>query len=439
MVVSTTSRIIGLAVATLLVAAGAEFFLYSHLLERQRISQIAAILRTLPDGSRGNIERLRENVSAVAPGSLVYLLNAKGQPISDGTGLSISAADLSWAHSCISEGRHPCVWHNRIAMNLPSAAFGPTAVMVVTAAQFWPTSLALSLWGIALAASAFLGFGLNYLIHRSSPELLTGGKLTTVSCDQHDESGPLSTAELNAHIQEVEATRNAILSREKTHLEWIAFLSHDLGAPLARMLRHVEAIQYDTTMQPSEQVSALESLHREVTDLAEIVGSVSQFASLDSNIEREFFEVGVADLLERVVEDFEYEASTKGIELELSISGDLGVAKVERSLIRRALENLIVNAIRHTTQGGRITVSAARVKCEIRVTVEDTGTGMPPGQLERIFSFAFQGDCSSRISQVGAGGLGLALVKRVAEIHGGSITANNIEPHGARFILTIRG
>jgi signal transduction histidine kinase len=238
-------------------------------------------------------------------------------------------------------------------------------------------------------------------------------------------------------IQELETARTELLNREKIHLEWLAYLSHDLGAPLSRMLRRVEGIQYNQEMQPSERETSLEEIHRDITELAEIVGSISQLAILESCVERSFVEIPFKPLLDETGEGFEYEASTRGIKLDISIADDVGTARIERSLIRRALENLISNAIHHTPENGLVSVRASRQHRQIQITVEDNGTGVPVQELERVFNFAFRGEGETRISKIGALGLGLALVKRVAEIHAGTVVASNVEPHGARFVLSL--
>lgn len=244
--------------------------------------------------------------------------------------------------------------------------------------------------------------------------------------------------ELKDQVQELEAARKELVSRERNHLEWLAYLSHDLATPLVRVLRRIESIQYDSELLPPAREELLEDARRDVTELAEIVGSLSQFAILESSVERLFVPISLGTLLEQTVEGFAYEASCKEIELSLSVQANVGTVRIERSLVRRAIENLISNAIRYTSPGGTVTVEAHLIEQQVQMVVEDTGTGVPVQELERVFDFAFRGEGQTRIGKVGALGLGLALVKKVAEIHAGSVTASNVEPHGARFVLSIR-
>ena len=302
----------------------------------------------------------------------------------------------------------------------------------VTDLQSWPTSLFLWISVLALLAAAGFGWAFHWIAGRlsqtsvaSASSQLPDGKITGL------------TEGLKNKISELDAARADFVSREKTHLEWIAYLSHDLATPLARMLRRVESIQYDAEMKPDEKEAALELIHRDITELAEIVGSISQFAILESGIERSFENILLEQLLESAVDAFEFEASSRGVELDLRVADDVGSVRIERSLIKRAVENLISNAIRYTPEGGSITVSARRSHQTVDIVVEDTGTGVPVQELERVFNFAFKGEGHTRISKVGSLGLGLALVRKVADVHSGTVTAKNIEPNGAQFVMSL--
>ena len=94
------------------------------------------------------------------------------------------------------------------------------------------------------------------------------------------------------------------------------------------------------------------------------------------------------------------------------------------ALIQRALENLLRNAIRRTPRGGRVTLSVSRTPTAATVCVADTGSGIRPEELPRVFDRAFRGADASREDRAGAG-LGLAIVKRIIELRGGRISADS--------------
>ena len=433
MALTSSSRFAALSVAALLIFGGVEFIVCASYLREQRSRQVANLLCIFCNGRIAGVPPLREDLRIIAPGSEVHLLDAQGRQLPDGISSSLPESQAAWARICTAGKPTPCARRDAVAATVPRGSPGAAgaAIAVVTVVQSWPTRLFLWLSVLALLTLAVLGWAFHwiadYLFQTSvaSPSLL----------QPDDEISGLSEG-LKNKIAELDAARVDFVSREKTHLEWIAYLSHDLASPLVRMLRRVESIQYDAEMKPDEKETTLEQVHRDITELAEIVGSISQFAILESGIERCFENMPLGPLLESAVDDFEDEASNKGIELDLRVADDVGTVRIERSLIKRAVENLISNAIRYTPAGGLITVSARRSWQRIDIVVEDTGTGVPVQELERVFNFAFKGEGHTRISKVGSLGLGLALVRKVAEVHSGTVTASNVEPNGARFVVS---
>jgi signal transduction histidine kinase len=130
-------------------------------------------------------------------------------------------------------------------------------------------------------------------------------------------------------------------------------------------------------------------------------------------------------------------ACQKGVELDLRIGPDIGKIRIERSLLRRAIENLISNALRFTPAGGIVSVCADRSGGMVRISVTDSGLGISAQDLPRIFEFAFKGEKQTRPASFGSLGLGLALVKRVAELHHGRVAARNLETAGAEFAISL--
>jgi signal transduction histidine kinase len=451
MALTSSSRFTWLAVAALLLLGGVEFIVCADYLREQRSRQVTDLLSNFSHGRTAGISPLREDLRIIAPGSDVHLLDAQGRPLADGAIGSLPQSLVTWARICTEGKQTPCIRGNTVAIAVPTGAAG-AAIVVVTIVQSLPMSLFLWISILALPAAAGLGWAfhstVDYLFQTpvaTAFESNTALADSSEASDVHWSPGLLQPDDkisglaegLKNKIGELDAARVDLVSREKTHLEWIAYLSHDLATPLARMLRRVESIQYDAEMKQEEKETTLEQVHRDITELAEIVGSISQFAMLESGIERCFENMPLGPLLKSVVDDFEFEASSRGIELDLRVADDVGSVSIEKSLIKRAVENLISNAIRYTPEGGLITVGAKRSCQKVDIVVQDTGTGVPVKELERVFNFAFKGEGHTRISKVGSLGLGLALVRKVAEVHSGTVTANNVEPNGARFVVSL--
>ena len=104
--------------------------------------------------------------------------------------------------------------------------------------------------------------------------------------------------------------------------------------------------------------------------------------------------------------------------------------------LEQALQNLVANAVRHTPRGGRVAVAVARAGDGIDITVEDTGPGIPPEHLPRIFGRFYKADESRTGTDLKSGsGLGLSIVRAIVARHGGTVTAENRREGGARFTI----
>lgn len=244
-----------------------------------------------------------------------------------------------------------------------------------------------------------------------------------------------SNAELMASA--IQESKRRMAGRERQHLDWLAFLCHDLAAPLLRVLTRIEALEYNEELTPKDTEKVLESAHLEITHMAQLIASVNDFAQVDTDVERQFEDVVLDQLLEYIIAVFEFDACRKSIELDLRVVPGIGPVRIEKLLIRRAVENLISNAIRFTPVGGLISLRAERQEDVVRISVTDTGAGIPAEELDRIFEFRYQGKVQQDSSRSGSLGLGLALVRRVAELHHGSVAVRNLEPEGAEFVISL--
>src|SRR5262249_38906544 len=134
-------------------------------------------------------------------------------------------------------------------------------------------------------------------------------------------------------------------------------------------------------------------------------------------IQREPLEV--THELATVAEFYEASASEAGVNVEVKVDGPLP-AQLNRTLFQRAVGNLLDNSIAHTPRGGRITLAACRVNGQIRIDVADTGEGIPPEHLPRVFDRLYR-VAGDRSKNSGGAGLGLAIVRSIASSHGGSV------------------
>jgi signal transduction histidine kinase len=106
--------------------------------------------------------------------------------------------------------------------------------------------------------------------------------------------------------------------------------------------------------------------------------------------------------------------------------------------LEQALQNLVANALRHTPEGGQITLAAERAGAGVRIVVRDTGSGIPAEHLPHIFDRFYKTDASRTDPQDKSGsGLGLSIVKAIVELHGGRVSASNVPDGGAELAVTL--
>jgi two-component system, OmpR family, sensor kinase len=231
-------------------------------------------------------------------------------------------------------------------------------------------------------------------------------------------------------LQRLAETLNDMLDRLNEALDrerrFVDEASHELRTPLGVLRAEVElALKGSRTR--AELEAALRSVRQESERLSRLSQDLLVLARSDrGRLPVHRADVDVSDLLARVASEFGDRAGTQGVRLRSESSGVR--ANVDRDRIRQAMENLTDNALRHTGRGGEIVLRAERGREALRLEVIDSGTGFPPGLLDRVFEPFARVD--GRGNDEGAG-LGLAIVKAVAEAHGGTATAENAVTGGA--------
>jgi signal transduction histidine kinase len=213
----------------------------------------------------------------------------------------------------------------------------------------------------------------------------------------------------------------------------VSAVSHDLRTPLAGLRAMVEAIE-DRVIEdaPTMRRYAIE-MRRQVDTLVTLVDDLFELVQLDAGaITAESARARLDDVVGSAVEACRAQAAAKGLSLERRLDG-AGDATCSPRLVR-VLQNLLQNAIRHTPADGAVRIEARREPGELEVAVEDTGPGIPPESIERVFDPFWRGDAAR--STPGSG-LGLALAKRIVEALGGQIRVESTLAHGSRFAVVL--
>jgi two-component system sensor histidine kinase CpxA len=198
-------------------------------------------------------------------------------------------------------------------------------------------------------------------------------------------------------------------------------ISHELRSPLARL-----GVAVELARGGGDATTALNRVEREADRLNTLVGELIQVTRAEGDPDGLTTEpVQLDDLVRVILDDVHIEADRKQVSLNPSIAGIAMQGNPE--LLRRAVENLIRNAIRYSSEGDKVDVTLEQRPHGLRVVVRDYGPGVPPDSLASIFDPFYRVE-KDRGRTSGGVGLGLAIAKRAVELHHGVMRASNVNP-----------
>jgi signal transduction histidine kinase len=253
-----------------------------------------------------------------------------------------------------------------------------------------------------------------------------------------DEVTALSRA-FNEMAGELEQRTSALETADRTRRQLLADVSHELGTPLAAILGYVETLRMtELPLDEATRQRYLRIINDEADRLEHIIGDLLELARLEGgggSLRHE--DVSVPLLLERVRHRHAPLVAEKQITLTTEQDPIVGALKGDQNRLEQALQNLVANAVRHTPRGGAVTVTVRAAGPSVVFAVEDTGPGIPPDQLSRVFERFYKVDESRTGTETPSGsGLGLSIVQAIAVRHGGTVHAMNA-PGGARFEIVL--
>jgi two-component system heavy metal sensor histidine kinase CusS len=226
-----------------------------------------------------------------------------------------------------------------------------------------------------------------------------------------------------SELASLAGTFNEMLERLEESFERIsrftADIAHDLRTPV-NIIRGEAEVALARARTVGEYRDVLESSLEEAVRLSELIGDLLFLARAQSpltDLHRENVDIG--ELLITVRDYYEASATNAGIRFEVNNGAEPLNAELDRSLMLRAVSNLVSNAIAHTPLGGTVTLAATSKDAAIRIEISDTGVGIPAEALPKVFDRFFRVD-PSRSKASGGTGLGLAIVESILTLHGGS-------------------
>lgn len=295
-----------------------------------------------------------------------------------------------------------------------------------------------------LLYAAATGVGAAISVSRSAAAGLGRLSRTARRLGEGDLDARVGRLDAEPELQELARTMDEMADRlrsaqererraEATRNDLITAVSHDLRTPLASLRAMIEAIDDGVVRDPVTLERYAAEMRRSVGQLSSMVNDLFELVQIDAGaIEAETERARVGEVVERAFATVEVPARDKGLTLVAEIDGAADVACSPR--LARVLQTLLVNAVRHTPADGTVRVEARRTGAALELAVQDTGSGMQPADLARVFEPFFRADAAR--SGPGAG-LGLALAKRIVEALGGRIEAASEPAHGSRFAVSI--
>jgi PAS domain S-box-containing protein len=206
--------------------------------------------------------------------------------------------------------------------------------------------------------------------------------------------------------------------------EFLAVLSHELRTPLTSMLGWLRLLRTGQ-LAPDKVAQALEVVERNTRTQAQLINDLLDVSRIiTGKLQLDLYPVDLTPIMEEAVESVRREAEAKGVDLGLTVGAGAGPVMGDPLRLGQIVGNLLANAVKFTSTGGTVRASLAREGDDAVVTVTDTGIGIAPDILARIFDRFRQAD-STITRRHGGLGLGLAIARHLAELHGGTVRADS--------------
>jgi signal transduction histidine kinase len=243
----------------------------------------------------------------------------------------------------------------------------------------------------------------------------------------------------NDEVGELSRTFNTMATglqmAEDRRKKMTADIAHELRTPLTNIQGYLEAMRDGVVAADTE---TLTTLHMQATHLSRLVDDLRLLSVAEAGaLNLELNEDDIASLVNETARAFQPRADAASIQLKVDVTDNLPSVNIDRGRIRQVVGNLVENALSNTPNAGCINISAGRAEQGgVRIEVRDSGHGIPAAQLDRIFEQFYRLDVS-RSRATGGAGLGLTIVRRLVEAHGGCVRAESEPGCGAAFIVEL--
>jgi two-component system OmpR family sensor kinase/two-component system sensor histidine kinase BaeS len=248
-----------------------------------------------------------------------------------------------------------------------------------------------------------------------------------IPTQSQDEIGTLATA--------FNQMADSLAQHEELRRNLIADVAHELRTPLTVIQSNLEAM-LDGVLPASPQEIA--TLRDEAALLTRLVADLRLLSLAESGqLKLERVRTNITELIAHAVEPFRLQAQSGAVGLNLELASNLPQVEVDVDRMTQVIRNLLSNALRHTLEGGQVTVTCKRATSQqLLITVSDTGEGISSDDLPYVFDRFYRAD-KSRSRTSGGSGIGLAIVKQLVEAHGGKVWVESQPHRGTTFGFTL--
>ncbi|MBN2851182.1 MAG: GHKL domain-containing protein [Clostridia bacterium] len=218
---------------------------------------------------------------------------------------------------------------------------------------------------------------------------------------------------------------------------FLADASHELRTPISIVLLSAELLLKDDYTSDALQKQTIKGIKEEARKMAGLVENLLMLARTDSKhliISKTYF--NISGLLQKELTSFKYLSEEKNIRIIHEIEDNMEYYGDEK-MIESVISILLDNAIKYTSEDGQVTLKASKRKNDIKVTIEDTGSGIAPDELQKIFDRFYRHDVS-RSKKTGGHGLGLSIAKEIVEKHNGTIEVSSRLGEGSLFTVRLK-
>ena len=234
--------------------------------------------------------------------------------------------------------------------------------------------------------------------------------------------------------RQIQVQIEQLKENDRLRRELVANISHDLRTPLSAIQGYLETLTIKgQSLSDEERDRYMRIARRHTVRLGILIGDLFELAKLDSaSVTPSLEKFSVPELMQDIAHEFQLEAESKDISLKIAFDANIAMTIGDIGLIQRVLENLVRNAIRFTPKGGEITLQITARPQSVAVSVSDTGPGIPESEIPRIFDRFYRSEQGEEALSESSG-LGLAIAKRILDLHGSRISVVSKPNAGTRF------